>query len=228
MKKTTYILGYFAAFATVISTVWKLNHLPYAGALIAGALILLSIYFPLFILDKMSDSGEGKTSPVHIVAALCAFIIILGIVFKLIDHLHLAGTLLTIGLVGFSLIFIPMLFIQKSKQAGANNLMNGAGAVGLVLFALGMLTKIQHWPGQIFLFIPGTALVFLIYFPMYMMSTAIPDEKKINHLRDTFFVVIIGCILLLFAWAMLGGKLLPPNGKLLPPSMTTDKTEQSK
>jgi hypothetical protein len=114
-----------------------------------------------------------------------------------------------------------MLYFQKSKQAGASNLMNGAGALGLALFALGMLTKIEHWPGQTFLFIPGAALVCLIYFPMYMMNKTIPDEKKINHLRDTFFAIIIGCLVLLFAWGMVGGKLLPP-------SATSDTTEQNK
>ena len=84
----------------------------------------------------------------------------------------------------------------------------------------GCLLKFNIGQGK-FLFIAGAALVFLIYFPMYMMNKTIPDEKKINHLRDTFFAIIIGCLILLFAWGMVGGKLLPP-------SATTDTTEQSK
>jgi hypothetical protein len=220
MKKTTYIIGYIAAFAVVIATVFKINHLSYTGTIIAIAWTLMSIYLYFYILDKMGDSSGGKLLLVNIVAAFCATFIDIGILFRL-EHWPLAGTLITVGLVGFALIFLPMLYIRKSKQAGANNLMNSAGALGLALFALGMLTKIQHWPGQTFLFIPGAALVFLIYFPMYMMNKTIPDEKKINHLRDTFFVIIIGCLVLLFAWGMVGGKLLPP-------SATTDMTEQSK
>jgi GldL N-terminal domain len=220
MKKTTYIIGYIAALVSAVATFFKMTHLPLTGAIIATALLLVSIYIPLFIIDKARDSAEGKTSAAHIVGALCAFLITLGVLFR-IQHWPLAGTMLTVGLVGFSLIFLPMLYFQKSKQAGVNNLMNGAGALGLALFALGVITKIQHWPGQIFLFIPGVALVFLIYFPMYMVSKTIPDENKINHLRDTFFAVIIGCLILLFAWGMTGGKLLPP-------SATTDTTEQSK
>jgi uncharacterized membrane protein len=119
------------------------------------------------------------------------------------------------------LVFLPLLYFQKSKEAGANNLMNGAGALGLALFALGMITKIEQWPGQAFLFIPGAALVFLIYFPMYMLNKTIPDEKKFNHLRDTFFAIIIGCLILLFAWGMVGGKLLSP-------SATPETIEQNK
>lgn len=89
--------------------------------------------------------------------------------------------------------------------------MNGAGAIGLALFALGVLTKIQHWPGQIPIIIAGAALVFLIYFPMYIVNKTIPNEEKINHLRDAFLAIIIGCFLILFAWGMVGGKLLPPG-----------------
>ena len=220
MKKTTYIIGYIAAFAVVIATVFKINHLSYTGTIIAIAWTLMCIYLYFYILDKMGDSSGGKLLLVNIVAAFCATFIDIGILFRL-EHWPLAGTLITVGLVGFAFIFLPMLYIQKSKQAGANNLMNSAGALGLALFALGMLTKIQHWPGQTFLFIPGAVLVFLIYFPMYMMNKTIPDEKKINHLRDTFFAIIIGCLVLLFAWGMVGGKLLPPGA-------ATDTTEQSK
>jgi hypothetical protein len=220
MKKTTYIIGYIAAFAVVIATVFKINHLSYTGTIIAIAWTLMSIYLYFYILDKTGDSSGGKILLVNIVAAFCATFIDIGILFKL-EHWPLATILLALGLAGFSLIFLPMLYIQKSKQAGANNLMNGAGALGLALFALGMLTKIEHWPGQTFLFIPGAALVFLIYFPMYMMNKTIPDEKKVNHLRDTFFAVIIGCLILMFAWGMVGGKLLPP-------SATPETTEQNK
>jgi hypothetical protein len=220
MKKITYIIGFIVALVSVTATIFKLNHLQGAQAIIAVAFLLLSIFAPLFIIDKARDSAEGKTSPAYIVAALCLFFVTLGVLFSF-QHWPLAGTLLTVGLVGFALIFLPMLYIQKSKKAGANNLMNGAGALGLALFALGVLTKIVHWPGQIPLIIVGAALVFLVYFPMYMMSKTIPDEKKINHLRDTFFAIIIGCMIILFSWAMVGGKLLPPGA-------TTDTTELSK
>lgn len=220
MKKTTYIIGYIAAFAAAIATVFKINHLSYTGTIIAIAWTLMCVYFYFYIIDKMGDSSGGKILLVNVVAAFCASFIDVGILFKL-EHWPLAGTFITVGLVGFALIFLPMLYFQKSKQAGANNLMNGAGALGLALFALGVLTKIQHWPGQIPLFMAGAALVFLIYFPMYMMNKTIPDEKKINHLRDTFFAIIIGCLILLFAWGMVGGKLLPQ-------SATPDTTEQNK
>lgn len=201
MKKTTNIIGYLAAFAVAITAAFKFNHMEGAGMVMIITTLFLSIYFPVFILDKMRDSVEGKISPAHIVAALCASIINLGIVFKFI-HWPGAGILLTVGLASFSLIFVPMLFIQKSKQAGANNIMNGAGAIGLAVFALGVLCKIQHWPGAAILLIASPALLFLIYFPMYMMNTAIPGEKKASYLRDAFFVIIIGCLFAMFVYSI--------------------------
>ena len=220
MRKITYIIGYIAVFAAVIATVFKMNHLPLTGPFTAIALLLLSIYFPLFIIDKARDSTEEKTSAANRVAALSSFFVTFGLLF-MIQHWPLAWTMTTVGLVCFALIFLPMLYIQKSKQAGANNIMNGAGAIGLALFVLGMLTKINDWPGQIPLFIAGAALVLLVYFPMYMMDKTLPDEKKINYLRDTFFAIIIGCMIILFTWAQVSGKLLPPSSK-------SNTTEQNK
>lgn len=221
MKKITYFIGYIAALATVTATVFKINHLMYTGVIISIGILILSVYIPLMIIDKARDSAEGKTQAAHIAGALCAFVITLSLFLKL-NHQPFSGTLIIAGLAGFSLIFIPMLFIQKSKLAGTNNLMNAAGAFGLAFFSLGLMTKIEHWPGQVPLFIAGAVLLVVFYFPMYMMDKTIPEEKKINHLRDTFFVIIIGCFLVLFVWGMLGGKLLPPG----PMPDTTEQNEQ--
>jgi hypothetical protein len=60
MKKTTYIIGYFAALAVIIATVFKINHLSYTGTIVAIAWTLMSIYFYFYIIDKMGDSSGGK------------------------------------------------------------------------------------------------------------------------------------------------------------------------
>lgn len=144
------------------------------GPIYSGALLLLSVYSPLFIFDKARDSAEGKTSAVNIVAALCSFFIVLAVLFR-VEHWPPATTLITVGLAGFVLIFLPMLYFQKSRQAGANTLMNGTGALSLALFAPGVLNKIQHWTGPIVLSITGTALLFLIYIPINAMNKTLRD-----------------------------------------------------
>jgi hypothetical protein len=208
MRKLNYYLGYIAAFLTAVAFVFKLNHWPLTGIIMDINLILLSIYFPLFIIDKMKNA-EGKTASSYVVAAICSGLITLGVLFK-INHWPVAGILLTSGLAGFSLVFLPWLYIEKSKVPGAPNLMNAAGALGLALFGLAILGKLMHWPGPAFLFVAAVALVFLIYFPMFMMSAGISDEVKVSKLRDTFFALIIGSLMIFFILGIIRSKPAPP------------------
>jgi hypothetical protein len=199
MKRITNITGYLTALSIAIYSVLKFGYLEGAGLFMIITGIFLCIYFAVFILDKLRDTAEGKTLPVHIVGAFCASVINLAILGRF-QHWSFSGILFIIGLGSFSLIFIPLLFLQKSRQPGADNLMNGAGAVGLAAFSLGMLCKLQHRSGAITLFIACPVLVFLIYFPMYLKSTSIPAEKKSSYLRTTFFVIIIAYLLFLFTY----------------------------
>ena len=56
---------------------------------------------------------------------------------------------------------------------------------------------------------------------MCIMNKTIPDEKKINHLRDVFSAIIIGCLILLVTWGLVDGKLMLTSDEV-------GKTEQSK
>jgi hypothetical protein len=209
MKKITFIIGFISALITVTSAVFKINHYPYAGEVLVVGLGLLSLYFPLYILDKMSDGAGGKTLPVHIVAAICAAAINLGLLFKL-EHWPGASILLTIGLGGFSLLFVPMWFVEKSNTEGSNKLANVAGALGLTLFALGILFKFQHWPGAAILLVSGPALMFLIYFTLQMTTINFADEKTVNSFRETFFVIIIACFIIWLAMGVIAKRPPPP------------------
>jgi hypothetical protein len=209
MKKLSYLSGYFAALAAVTAVVFKIHHLDFVSTIITIAFIIMSIYFPLYILFKNQDV-DGKISPANVGAASSAFIITIGILFKL-NHWPYAALLLTVGILLFSLIFVPLLFIQKSKLPGSNNLVNGTGALGLSLFALGLLFKFQHWFAQMPLLIAGAVLVVLIYLPLKMLSEGVAEKKEISHLQNTFFVIIISCLLIMLAWGMIGMHLLPPE-----------------
>lgn len=104
MRKITYIIGYIAAFAALIATVFKMNHLPLTGPFTAIALLLLSIYFPLFIIDKARDSAEEKTTAAHRVAALSSFFVTFGLLF-MIQHWPLAWIMTTDGNVMISSLY---------------------------------------------------------------------------------------------------------------------------
>jgi len=199
MKTITNIVGYLSALSTAIYVVLKFGYLQGAMTFMIITGILLSLYFPLYILDKLSDSSEGKTLPVHVVAAFCALVITLAVLFWF-QQWHLAGTLFIIGLAGFSFVFIPMMFFHKAKQSGANNLMNGAGAIGLMAFSSGALFKIEHWPGALLLFTVAQVFIFLIYLPLYLKNSSTRAFEKASHFRDTIFGIIFGYLLFLFVY----------------------------
>ena len=197
MKTATSIIGYITAFAIMVAAVFKFEHFSGAGTALMLTGFLLSIYFPVFVIDKMSDFTEGKILPSIIAAALSASLISLGITFRL-WHWTGAAALLILGLGGFSLIFIPMQWAQKRKGAGTDNIMTGAGALGLSTFALGILFKLQHWTGAPILLAAGPAFLFLIYFPKYIIDPSVDKDKKSRYLRNSFFVIIIGTICALY------------------------------
>lgn len=197
MKKITNTLGYITAFTIIVSTLIKFHHWP--GAMIALAItgILISFYFGVFILDSMSEKTGGSILPLHIAAALSAWIIVLGFTFK-IWVWQGGGIILTLGIACFCFVFIPMLFIQRSKEPGTDNKANAAGAMGLVAFALGTLFKLQHWPAASILLILAPVFLFLIYFPMYMLNPNIDKKIKHRYLRNCFFAIVAGTLITQF------------------------------
>ena len=107
MKKITIITGYVAAFAMMLTCIYKLQHWPGAGSVMAITGLFLSFYFPAYIIEKMQEKSEGKILSSHIAAAISAALTNAAIVFK-IQHWNGAGILIVLGLTTFSLVFIPL------------------------------------------------------------------------------------------------------------------------
>jgi hypothetical protein len=209
MKKNVYYSGYITVFFAVLAACFKLFHLPYAGVLISVSLLALCVFFPLYIIDRSKDLTGGKTSPANIVLAIGLILFILAMMFKL-NHWPGTGLIMAVSLLVLIVGFCPLWFYQKSKEPGANKIMYAVGALGFALLFLSLLTKVQHWPGQEYFALSGAALVVLVYFPMFMFSKSIPEEKKIRVLTDTFFAIIITCIIIVFSWGIFMGTLIPP------------------
>lgn len=187
MKNTLNIIGYLTALLLVTSAVFKINHFPGAGIIMPITGVFLSIYFFVFITNKMKD-GSGRY-----LLAIAVALVNMGIIFK---YMHWTGAsiLILLAVASFCLVYAPMLFMKKIKEEGANKLMYAAGILGMVAFALGIVFKLQHWPAAAELLLASLPLVFLIYFPMYMMSS-VAEEKKDTYLTSAFFVTIIGVLL---------------------------------
>jgi len=197
MKKLTTTSGFISALAVTIAMVFKFNHFPIADTALWIAGLLIGIYFAVYILDRMNENNETGLLPSSIVTALCVLFIEFGITFRL-NHWAGESILLTLGLGGFALLFVPMFWIHKFKQPNFDKVMYSAGALGLMTFALGTLFKLQHWQGAPILLSLSPVFLFLIYFPKYIASSSINQESKSRHLRESFLVIIIGTLVALY------------------------------
>src|SRR6185369_6198880 len=107
MKKLAVPLGYATALAIMVTSVFKFEHFPGAEVALYSTGLLLALYFPVYLLDKMSESSEGKISAANISAALSACLIDLGVTFRIWNWPG-KDPLLIFGLTFFSLVFVPL------------------------------------------------------------------------------------------------------------------------
>lgn len=199
MKKSLNIVGFIAALLLFATVVMKSNHLPGAGIAMVLSGVAISVYLPFFLLYKPgTEAGTGK-STAGIIGAISASVINLGITFKF-QHWPGAGVMVVLGLSTFALVFMPLLLKEKfrAESSERKTLMNTLGASGLTLFSLGLLFKIQHWPGAAVML--GLSVIFLFfgYFAMYLSDKSIDAEVKTAYLRKAFFSIIIGSIVATF------------------------------
>lgn len=176
---------------------------------IAG--IALSIYLPFFLLYRQDESNPDGINGVGLIGAISASIINLAITFKF-QHWAGAGILLVLGLSSFALVFVPMFLRKKLQQEGSERkmLMNTMGASGLMLFSLGILFKLMHWPGAAVMLTLSIFFLFVGYFLMYLLDRSIDKKEKTVYLRKAFLSVIIGCIFTSLMMAALPKSYIPP------------------
>ena len=116
-----------------------------------------------------------------------------GIIFKYL-YMNGASILITLGIVTASLIFIPLLFVLKvkEKQNGKDKLLVGLGTLSAITIAMGILFKIQHWPGANMLSITSPIILMLVFLPIYFITGMRNPETKVNTIV-TSILMIVGC-----------------------------------
>lgn len=212
MKKSLNIVGFITALLMFSTVVMKTNHLPGAAEFMALSGVALSIYLPFFLLYKPKGEANNEINSAGIVGAISASIINLGITFKF-QHWPGAGVLIVLGLSTFALVFMPMLLRKKLKGEASDRktVMNTLGASGLAIFSLGILFKIQHWPGAAVMLGVSVFLLFFGYFFMYMSDKSIDSEVKTSYLRKAFLSIIIGCMVTTLILVALNKPYFPPT-----------------
>ena len=118
MKKAINSLGYFASLLLATALVFKINHYNGEEFLLTISGLLLSIYIPLYLLEKSKTPVSQKLLSVNYVLAVTVFFVLLGATLKL-SHLELGSLFVLLGFACFCLLYSPMLYVKKSKELGA-------------------------------------------------------------------------------------------------------------
>lgn len=121
-----------------------------------------------------------------------AIIMIAAIILKF-EHLPGAAALLVSGIMLFSLLFLPLLFLLKLKeqQNAREKIIAALGTLSGVLFSLGILFKIMYWPGANMLGILTLVIMGLFFLPLFFYNGIRKPEAKVNTLVTSVLIVAV-------------------------------------
>jgi hypothetical protein len=201
MKNTMKISGVAGTVLFGFAALFKIQHWPLAGVMMTlGAIILAFIFLPS-ALNVLWKETHNRKRLFLVISSFCAgMLFIIGTLFK-IQHWPLAGAILTLATISGILFFIPALALSRmlDQENKKKRLSYILGAAGSVLFAAGMLFKMQHWPLATPFIILGILLLGFLALPMFTWLT----WKEENHISSMFIFLVIGFILIVVPGAMI-------------------------
>ena len=137
---------------------------------------------------------------IKIIGFIALFFIALGTLFKLMFWPGATLSLL-IGNLSFTLIFIPLFFIQRfiSSETTIEKTTNIIGFISLLFVFLGSIFKVQHWPGANLLLLIGTLIFIFLALPLYIFVVQKKTEKKFSEMTSVIFIgVYLSLFLILY------------------------------
>lgn len=118
-------------------------------------------------------------------------------------HLYGGGVLLTISILVFCVVFLPLALISSFKSQDERTLKWLYVITFIVFFIdlMGALFKLQHWPGASWLMLVGLPLPFVLFLPVYLYQTRKNKDKSVlNNLSVMFgltFLAVFSVLLTL-------------------------------
>jgi len=204
-------LGYLATFFTASYAVFKFVQIPGASWFMLFAGVLLAIYLPLLILNRLKNKMDGKLLLVYKFGGILLGLFILSVVFKFnlwgfyiypgdkeIPIISLPPIALNITYYLFSFIFIPWLLYteyKKNKRGLFKNIIGGLGLSIISISLIGFQLHAYH-PKPLFAF--GNILFILVFLPLHITALKGKTEEK----NRIFQILILGYILILFTYGI--------------------------
>jgi hypothetical protein len=128
--------------------------------------------------------------------------------FLKIMHWPGASMMLLLGILISSLIFMPLLFILKTREANSkrDKIVLGVGVLFGILVSISTLFKVFHWPYSHILWLISLGVLFFLFVPIYFFSGIRNPETKMNTITSSILVLFAGG--LLFTLTSLRGDIL--------------------
>jgi len=192
MKNTMKISGVTGTIMLGFAALFKIMHWPGAGIMMMlGGLVLAFVFMPSALVVLWKETHNKKRIFLYISAFVSAMFFILGTVFK-VQHWPGAGFILLLAGATGILCFIPVLLVSKLHQSEkrSKRVIYVLAAVALILYILGLIFKIQHWPGSGMLMMGALVILFFVVFPWYTVATW-KDEPAV---KAGFLFMVVGSL----------------------------------
>jgi hypothetical protein len=147
-----------------------------------------------YLLDNKYISGLTKL--LKISGVVSVLILLFGICSKL-NHLRGTGILLLVGVLVFSLVFLPTLILLKFKDKAlkSHKFLVILGFLIALMASITSLFKIMEWPFATLLKEISIITFLVLFVPIYYFLTKNIPEKKFTALINTVIMLVIGLLL---------------------------------
>ncbi len=205
MKKLMYVLGVAVPIIIIAALIFKVMHWPGGGPLMTLALFTTGIVFlPIFVMVRIRDTrkqDEPVPMGLYLTGMIAGIMTVIGALMK-IQYMPGASIFMTLGLVGLAFVFLPIFAVVKTREARKKNEPVNAGVyisgvIAGVLFILGALFKIQHWPGAGVVILVSWFSVAVLLLPFIILNQLKQKENKINNFFSIIVVVSLVAVLIM-------------------------------
>lgn len=179
MKKVMKFSAIAGPVLIAFGTLFKILHYPGAGILLTlGFVIATLLYLPSMLITMYIENKSKKLIFQYISGFLGASLCTLSFLFKIM-HWPLAGIMLLAGVITLSVAFFPFWLTNflKSTEDKSQKLHIIIGAFSSLIYLIGFMFKILHWPGAAIILIVGVLLLLLGFFPLYIRYLIKKEEK---------------------------------------------------
>jgi hypothetical protein len=119
-----------------------------------------------------------------------------GALFKLM-HWPGAAFLLLSSILVFSFLFLPILFLFKTREV---NLRSQKSLIGIAtvfgfLFSMSTLFKLMHWPYASVLWLSSLGILLLVFLPLFFFTGIRVAETKVNTIISSILILVAGGML---------------------------------